>query len=267
MSIDVWDPATYAPALASLLDTERPLIADYFTTGRRMWLEREAQTLRGPMLANPHGDAFYEMLEQLMGEMRTRTIRAWHHTRMCDDEVALALQTGLRPTSLEALRARLNHRVATGDFSRDQADALFAASRLHGEQAESRGGKFYMCSHPHPIDEDGIEELLLRWGGEVAYFDQHDPALCELLLTTGRARVIEVAVPLAATDHAFDAAKAVVAATAKAMEIRADWGGFDVYAVRPLPPEAVLRIHTEDEADFARLARGYPAGFSDSYGD
>lgn len=173
----------------------------------------------------------------------------------------------MHPTGIEALRARLDRRVAVGDFGTDQADALFAASRLHGDQAASRSGKFYMCSHPQPIDDSGVEELLGRWGGEVTYFDQYDPALCDLLCCTGHGRVIEVAVPLCATDHSVDAAKTVIAMTAKAMAAPADWGGFDLYATRPLPPEAVLRVHTKGEANFAALARGYPAQFDDRYGD
>lgn len=73
--IDVWDRTMFDPALTDVLDAESRLIADYFHTGRRVRLEREEQTVRGPMLANPLGDPFYALLDRLDALMRTRTIR------------------------------------------------------------------------------------------------------------------------------------------------------------------------------------------------
>ena len=39
---------------------------------------------------------------------------------------------------------------------------------------------------------------------------------------------------------------------------------FDLYVGEPLPPEAVLTIHTEGDPAFERIGNGYPARYIDA---
>ena len=131
------------------LRDQQQLLIDYFATDRTNYLEREASDHRGPIPCNPYSGTYYSVVEDLMAVMQTRTIRAWHHTRMTDREVEAARSSVLYPATLETLRARLADRVADGDFSSDEARMIFAASPFHNDQLGSRGRKFWTVSYTH----------------------------------------------------------------------------------------------------------------------
>ena len=144
--------------------------------------------------------------------MQTRTIRAWHYTRLTDQEAQALKRDGIHVSTPETLTARLEALVTTGHLSRRAAEALYEASPFHGDQRKSREGKFWMISHPQAIDDGGVEPLLARWGGEVASFWLKDELLLATVSVMGPPCVIEVAVPLALTSHSYSAAEAVMAA-------------------------------------------------------
>jgi hypothetical protein len=70
------------------------------------------------------------------------------------------------------------------------------------------------------------------------YFWLNDAQLKTAVASIGKARVIEVAVPLDATNRAYLAGKAVVATFARSLGCMADFGAFDLYATRALGPDA-----------------------------
>jgi hypothetical protein len=199
-------------------------------------------------------------IEEVGRDMESRTIRAWHYTRVVDSEVDVVRARGIYLSTLETLRQRLNAQVAAGLFSTEISDALYAASPFH-EQREIRSNKFWMTSHPIPIDDGGVTLLLKNWGGESAYFWLEDEKLEELVADIGRSRVLEIAVPLAMTTHGYSAGNAVVATFARTLRLLPDGGDFDLYSIDSLRPEAVIAIHSAGEANFAAIARGYPTGF------
>ena len=77
----------------------------------------------------------------------------------------------------------------------------------------------------------------------------------------GSARVIEVAVPLSYTRQAFSAGTAAISAWARSQGGIPYMHSFDVYACSPLPPAAVLKVHSEGDATFAALGASYPDGY------
>ena len=93
--IDVWNLDTFDAALMGELRDQQQLLIDYFATDRTNYLEREASDHRGPIPSNPHASAYYRFAEDLMAVTQTRTIRAWHHTRMTDREVETPTSNGL----------------------------------------------------------------------------------------------------------------------------------------------------------------------------
>ena len=197
-----------------------------------------------------------------MPAMEQRTIRAWHYTRLTDDETALLKSEGVYVSTLEPSVEGSTFRHPRARCRPKTADALYAASPFH-HQHDLRAGKFWMTSHPVAADDSGVELLLGHWGGEGVYFWLKDPELIERVKSLGRPRVIELAVPLAVTRHAYSAAKAVVATFVRTLGCDPDWSAFDLYTTSALGADAVLNIHTEGEPDFAALARGYPASFVD----
>lgn len=259
--IDVWNTETFDDDLAAHLRGAADLIREYLTTARRQYLERRASGHTQPHLINPYGSDYAAFTDGLVPWMETRSIRAWHYTRMTDAEVNGLLRDGVHLSDLVAIRRRLDAQVAAGAFSADIAEVLFAGSPFQSERFGERSNKFWMVSHPHDIEDSGVELLLKSWGGEAVYFWQCDPQLQSLLKRIGRPRVIELAIPLAATNRAFSAGHAVVSSYARTLGCRADNGAFDLYARQPLGADAILKIHSEGEATFTGMARTYPTGF------
>jgi hypothetical protein len=116
-----------------------------------------------------------------------------------------------------------------------------------------------MVSQPRPVDDSGVTLLLESWGGESVYFWLEDAVLQRLVAQLGKPRVLEIAVPVRATQHSYWAARAAVAAVARTLDLKPDSGSFDLYSSEALGPEAILRIHTAGEEAFERIGRAREA--------
>jgi hypothetical protein len=262
--IDVWNTETFDQGLISELRASEQLVRDYLTTDRRQFEEREASDRWMPYASNPHASEYLAFLEAVGRDiMQVRTIRAWHYTRLLDDEVRIIRTNGIYPGTLDTLQRRLDGLVKVGSLTASDAEALFAASPCHHkEQQPGRLGKFWLTSDPVPTDDSGVELLLGNWGGEATYFWLEDKRLEKLVAEIGQPRILEIAVSIANTNHWYSAGKAVVAAFGRTLGCRPDRGAFDLYSTEALGPAAVLAIHTEGDASFKAMARGYPARFS-----
>ncbi|WP_271623421.1 hypothetical protein [Bradyrhizobium sp. CCBAU 11430] len=260
--IDVWNVATFDPALLAMLEQKAALIRDYLTTSRRQFLEREASDHTWPYPTNPYAADHQDFVEAVGQEMNHRTIRAWHYTRLLDDEVRIIQETGIYPGTLETLRRRLDAQAQAGLLSAANVEALYAASPCHHpEQQPGRLGKFWLTSDPVRIDDGGVKPLLENWGGEATYFWLKDERLEKLVAGMGRARILEVGVPVEKTNQWLSAGRAVVGAFARTLGCRPDHGAFDLYTMEPLGAPAILAVHTAGETTFKRVGRGYPAKY------
>jgi len=266
--IDVWDVRTFDPALIALLEASADLVRDYLETDRQIFLSHDLG--RGPVRSilrpeNPRASRFNALRETIGREMQQRTIRAFHYTRLTDDEVATLLRDGIHLSTPASLQRRLDDIVAAGGVNGNFADWLYAESPFHSDQLEARSGKFWMTFHPIAVDDSGVKPLMKHWGGEVASMRIPDDALSAQLASLGKPRIIELAVPMSATTtrHHYYAGGAVVATFARSRASIPPTFAFDLYVIQPLPPRAILAVHTEGDAPFADMGRGYPAGFVD----
>jgi hypothetical protein len=113
--IDVWNTGTFDNEMMSKLQDNAQLIRDYLTTDRRLFEEREASDHRMPHATNPYGQRYMTFVEDFGREfIPTRTIRAWHYTRLLDAEVDVIRKIGLYPSTLEILRHRQQALVDAG---------------------------------------------------------------------------------------------------------------------------------------------------------
>lgn len=261
--IDVWNVETFDQPLLAHLQTNAELIRNYLKTSRRHWREHEASDHTMPYPTNPCGSEYMNFVDMIGREMASRTIRAWHYTRLTNEEVDVVRSDGIYLSTLETIRRRFDDQVTAGIFTAEVAEALFAASPFQGEQRESRSNKFWMVSHPLNIKDGGVTLLLSNWGGESAYFWLQDQALETLVAGIGVSRVLELVVPLDATGRAHLAGDAVVATFGRSLGCKPEKKVFDLYSTRALGPEAVIAIHTVGDPAFSRLGRGYPAEFID----
>jgi len=264
--IDVWDMRTFDPAVLGILEERAQQIVTYFATEQAIFLSCDnARSLQHPVTRpdNPCAYSYHALLDEVAELMASRAIRAFHYTRLTDDEVAALRRSGIHLSTMESLRRRLGALVGSGAISAEIGAHLYQASPFHGGQHDARSGKFWMVSHPLAVDDGGVAPLLKRWGGEVASFWVDDPALLKPLVRLGKARILEIAAPLASTPHSHAASKAVVATFGRSCGAIPEKSNFDLYVEAPLPPAAVLAIHTEDEVAFTAMGRSYPAGYFD----
>jgi uncharacterized protein YdiU (UPF0061 family) len=123
--IDVWNLETFDDALLAMLNSKRHLPRDYALTDKRQFLERESADKWMPHKSNPYAAKRNHFVERvIMPAMEQRTIRAWHYTRLTDNEAALPKSGRVYVSTLEAIRRRLDAQVAARVLSADHADAL-----------------------------------------------------------------------------------------------------------------------------------------------
>ncbi|SHF02356.1 hypothetical protein SAMN02746095_01883 [Acidocella aminolytica 101 = DSM 11237] len=192
--------------------------------------------------------------------MAERSIRAWHYTRMTDEEVQAMQREGLILSSLEGIKKRLSAQVSAGIILAQNAQRIFESSPFH-EQGDIRSGQFWMTSNPISTQSCLVELLLNNWGGEGIYFWQKDTEIKSLLQTIGKARIIEIRAPLDATNSIYSAASNILSTFAGFIGCKSEERGFDFCVTRPLKPEAILHIHSQGDATFEVMGRGYPEGF------
>lgn len=259
--VDVWDLKTFDKDLRFVLEDHSDLIRGYLLRDREIFETYDlARGFDRPSLRprNQFAADFVRLEESLITPMAERRIRAFHYTRLTDREVTRLFDNGIHLSTPESLRDRLLALYQIGVLTLEDMGTLEAESPFHA-QMNARQGKFWMASHPIAIEHGGVERLLRYWGGEVTSFQLNNEDLLARLATIGRPRVIEVAVPLAATRHAFSAAQAVVATFGRSLGCPGDQKDFDLYAESALPAAAVLRVHSAGEADFEMMGQTYPS--------
>lgn len=261
--IDAWDVATFDDDLTELLQDGSDLVRHYLSTSRQHYIDRELSDHTQPHAFNPFAEDYGRFVEAIGREMEVRSIRAWHYCRMTDNEVAALRRDGIHLSTPDTLRSRLASLVSEGLLSPIEAEGLFTASPFHSSHLESRSNKYWMVSNPVPPDDSGVELLLGHWGGEVAYFWLRDQDLIDRVAAVGRARVVELAVPMAATRHSYSAGAAVAATFARTMGCKPDLKNFDLYTKQPLGPDAVRAVYSEGDERFTALGLSFPPGSAD----
>jgi hypothetical protein len=258
--IDVWDIDTFDTELRSYLEQQSELIRNFWAESRRLFEEREKQTVRGFHEQNVFGPPHSALRDDITVMMGKRTIRAWHYTRLTDGEAAGIQANGMLPMSLDLIRRRLDVMVEAGELTSTVADNLFAASPYHEQIEGNRNDKIWLSSQPFEMDDSMVTGLVTGWGGESLNFVHQEGPIAALLASIGRPRVIEFALPLRITTRIDSAAKDVVDAYSFALGCEGAWGGgSDIVAVESILPEWIVAIHSPGEAHFESFGRGYPA--------
>ena len=137
--IDVWDVRTFDSDLLAQLEAQADLIRGYFETDHQIFISYElASGPERPILRpeNPFASDFSQLVDLTARWIQTQTIRAFHYTRLTEDEVANLWRSGIHVSTPETLRERLDAVVVSGGLARDEADRLYAQSPFHSEQLQ-----------------------------------------------------------------------------------------------------------------------------------
>jgi len=260
--IDIWDVATLDGELTSALGENADLICSYWSENARLFREREAQTVRGPPEENRFSNAYQELKERVGKLMESRTIRAWHYTRLTDAEVARIRTDGIQPMTLAMIRERLDAAVVDGAMDSTAANALFDASPYHRQIDGNRQDKTWFAAEPFSVASSDVEELLATWGGESIGWAHRSGPTRDLLMGIGRPRVLEVELPLLSSTRVYEAGCAVIDAYSLQLGCSGAWPpGADIVVVEPVLPEWIVDVHSEGDEAYRLMGRGYPSAY------
>ena len=261
--IDVWDVSSFDKNLLNALRAGSDLVVNYQRRRKECFDIYESSKKFGPVIDRPknkYANDYVIFRDSFIGLMAKRTIRGWHYTRLTDDEVLKIGQSGISPSTIAHLRERLDNQVCVGNLTTTQADYIFDRSPLHNPLVV-RENMFWLVATPASVEETGIKPLVTFWGGEVANFCL-DEAECASIVSFGRGRVLECAIPIASTDYGATAAASVVNAFALSLGTKPDnTPGFDFNIKYSLAPEAILRVHSEGDESYHTLGQNLQQKF------
>src|SRR4051794_26976959 len=88
--IDLWDVKTFDGELVGALAEQSDLIGNYVKNDNSIFLAHDLRRSPVPSLVrpeNPYAGAFCAWQEEIGLLMQSRLIRAWHYTRLTEEEV------------------------------------------------------------------------------------------------------------------------------------------------------------------------------------
>jgi hypothetical protein len=269
--VDVWDIETYGEEIREYLDRHKQIVIRYLN--REIELDKivppsdPRERIRFKMPINEHHEEYQSALDGLGPIMATKTFRAFHYSRMTDDEAGAFMADGINLTSKDFLRKRVDRQVDAGTMSSVQGDLIVSKTALARPREFGERNGFWTTATPIHPDDGAVNMLVGYWGGESAYwaFLGENGEMIDLLKSTGRGRILEIAVPLSVVTFG-DTGAGTVTNVFDEFAISLGYSRYprnlDLQLVQPLPAAAILRIHTEGDADYQRFGAGYPSTFT-----
>ncbi len=269
--IDIWNAETFTEDIIAFLKEHAETIIRYHRIEQQT--DDEVKRLRewSPRKPNPFADAYNRGIERLAELMESKTIRAFHYTRMVDFEVEDVLANGFYAPTTEnsflLLSERVGRLVKEGLLTIHEGDRIYASSPLNDPgQLKARQG-FWMTSRAFQPDDPSVNLLLNHWGGEVGYFwidESQDHDLLNRVQSIGRGRIFEIAVPLVEKEGqpifgCYSAAKDIINGFAQKQGFQTDRLGFDLSIKTALPASAILAVHTEGDESYVTFGVNDPA--------
>jgi len=157
MAIDAWNPITFGEEITAALSAHSRIVYDYHVEDQRLMGEHLRSSPYQSLEPNRYFPAYQEFREHILAPLLARSrIRAWHYTRLTDDEVD-AMKRCLVVSSLDYLRHRLSTLVENDLLGRDDADTVFTQSPF---QEQLRTGRLWTTVIPLPHNDSGVHRSL-----------------------------------------------------------------------------------------------------------
>lgn len=128
---------------------------------------------------------------QLIGDL---PIRAYHSTRLLEEEVAAIQNQGLTPLSEELVTSRVQAAYTSGHVTAAEHEVLLSGCMFAVGNVAGRPGQVCAVVGRTIFDEDpGAVDLLLRmWGGEAIYRAHERTAFAERLSALGKPSIVVI---------------------------------------------------------------------------
>jgi hypothetical protein len=121
-----------------------------------------------------------------------RLVRAYHSTRLLQEEAAAIRRDGLIPLSEELATSRIRAACASGHLTAAERDALLSGSLFASGNIIGRPGQVCAVVGRTVFDDDpaAVDLLLRLWGGEAIYWAHERTALAGRLRTLGKPSIV-----------------------------------------------------------------------------
>ncbi len=194
-------------------------------------------------------------LAEFTALIRSSPVRAYHCTRLLDEEAADIRSGGLRPLTVDLVEARIRAACAGGWLTLDEGEALLSGNAVDCDRGQ-RFGQVCAVAGRSLLDEDpgAVEMLLSTWGGEVIYRAHERTALGARLRSMGTPAIVAVNLRLRAHSRAprFWPPLACLF-TGRLLGLPDTWG--DVFFYGPVAAADVAAIWQPGDREYDRHAR------------
>jgi hypothetical protein len=252
MRLDVEE--TWPQPLRALLNDNLPLLRA-FEHARAEWNARciedvAARCMHSP---NPHTQERDAVLAQCESLIRDVALVGYHCTRLCEQEVDLILDQGMRPLSPALVEDRLRNAVVHGHLHPDLAALLQRMSQAG--KSNRQGMIYFIFTEASLRDGYGISPLLQSWGGEALYWAHGEGSeAAEALAAIGEPCIIEAAVPSDQIQTYCSVGERVMRAWLDRRGIRTGYcPEMEGHIRDAVPANRVLRVIRHSDPDFEQL--------------
>ena len=127
-------------------------------------------------------------------------VRAYHSTRLLEEEAGAIRAHGLIPLAEELVTSRVQAAYASGHLTAAERNALLSSSVFASGNITGRLGQVCAVAGRTIFDDDpqAVDLLLRLWGGEAIYWTHERTSLAERLLTLGKPSIVVVNLRFAA---------------------------------------------------------------------
>jgi hypothetical protein len=254
IAISLDDPDDWPSQFIGRFEANENLLRDYNAYEQKLLDDRAWGDSYVPMaLRRPN--PFYQRHEEFLNELRTEyadkvALRAFHCTRLTNEEVSIVRRRGMTPPSLTMLQSRIKRIEEAGLISSEIADRLI---RKNSADCPTRAGRIWFIFTVGPLKScTGVSDLFRYWGGEALY-GQHDsdPDVGPVLASIGRARIVEAMIPLQQT--ASFPAKQMVNEFLSSRGVHASDRDYVDRTTSPVPAPRIKRILSRSDKGFVTL--------------
>jgi len=123
-----------------------------------------------------------------------RLIRAYHSTRLLEEEATAIRSQGLIPLTEELVTSRVQAAYASGHLTAAERDVFLSDSIFASGNAAGRRGQVCAVVGRTVFDEDpeAVDLLLRMWGGEAIYWAHERTALAGRLRALGKPSIVVI---------------------------------------------------------------------------
>ncbi|HET9177392.1 MAG TPA: hypothetical protein VFQ24_03455 [Terriglobia bacterium] len=248
--VDIEDPLTWPGALCNVLTNSKDVLSDYEA---RM---REVDRIPGERFRFPKSeiaDGRRKVVERANVFVAAARILGFHCTRLLPYEAESVRQEGLKLSSPEFLRDRIERAVKEDHLPRALADALLEKNQA--DDPNRLGMVGFVNARSLLKNVSCVHRFFESWGGEGLYNSHEDDHITgPVLKQIGEPHVVVAALPAKALHTGSELGEYFINAFLRSIGLRTKgYAEFESYVTKPVSKEQILAVIGSSDWRFTLL--------------